>query len=268
MDAHLIMQANLLDMLFENRNKEYGAYVLRKDYNKRLTQSLLYMLAMVFVASVLMNFSGNNKLTILSMPPIIDVDHTLSKPPTKEVVQTHLATNHRTSMAEFPPIITKTDSIMKPDTRSLVVTGSLTGVETGLPDDVTPGPSGNGTSASGDSVAKVITPVAKVDRSKIVDHADISPQYPGGLKELIKFLKTNLHSPEESLEQEVAVKVKFVVNYDGSLLRFDVVESGGVIFDSEVLRVLKKMPKWIPGKSNGDNVAVWYSVPVKFLVSE
>ena len=62
----------------------------------------------------------------------------------------------------------------------------------------------------------------------------------------------------------ISVKVKFVVNYNGRLEAFNVLESGGYIFDNEVLRVLRKMPLWIPGKSNGENVSVYYTVPVKF----
>ena len=62
----------------------------------------------------------------------------------------------------------------------------------------------------------------------------------------------------------MSVKIKFVVNYSGKLESFDVLKSGGMAFDNEVLRVLKNMPLWIPGKSNGENVSVYYVVPVKF----
>ena len=79
--------------------------------------------------------------------------------------------------------------------------------------------------------------------------ADVMPQYPGGMKELIKFLKKNLVAPAEIDEEEIGVKIKFVVNYDGSLVSFNIMQSGGDIFDNEVIRVLKKMPKWIPGKA-------------------
>lgn len=60
------------------------------------------------------------------------------------------------------------------------------------------------------------------------------------------------------------MKVKFVVNFSGKLESFKVIESGGEVFDNEVLRVLQKMQPWIPGKNNGENVSVYYTVPVKF----
>ena len=91
------------------------------------------------------------------------------------------------------------------------------------------------------------------------------PQYPGGIKALLAYLKKNLHAPDAVEEgKQVSVKVKFVVNYDGKLESFKVIESGGEVFDNEVLRVLQKMPLWIPGRSNGENISVYYTVPVRF----
>jgi len=85
---------------------------------------------------------------------------------------------------------------------------------------------------------------------------------------LINFLKKNLRTPEDINEGDVSVKVQFVVNYDGMLKSFTVIQSGGNTFDNEVIRVLKKMPAWIPGKSSGENVSVYYVVPVKFTSEE
>jgi periplasmic protein TonB len=65
----------------------------------------------------------------------------------------------------------------------------------------------------------------------------------------------------------VSVKVKFIVGYDGQLKGFETIEDGGVAFNNEVIRVLKKMPNWIPGKISGENVSVFYTVPVKFMTS-
>ena len=66
----------------------------------------------------------------------------------------------------------------------------------------------------------------------------------------------------------VAVHVKFVVGYDEKLQKFTVVKDGGNIFNNEVIRVLKKMPEWIPGKSKGQNVAVYFTIPIKFVPAD
>ena len=52
---------------------------------------------------------------------------------------------------------------------------------------------------------------------------------------------------------------------DGKLKGFEVIEDGGAVFNKEVIRVLKKMPQWIPGKAEGENVSVYYTIPVKFV---
>ena len=59
-----------------------------------------------------------------------------------------------------------------------------------------------------------------------------------------------------------------MVGFDGKLQGFETIEDGGAAFNKEVIRVLKKMPEWIPGKSNGENVAVYYTIPVKFVPSD
>ncbi len=121
------------------------------------------------------------------------------------------------------------------------------------------------TGTNGTNEKTTIAQTPKVDKFPTRSVAEIMPQYPGGIPALLAFLKKNIHSPEDiDNGDEVKVEVRFVVNYNGNLESFDIIKSGGAAFDNEVLRVLKKMPLWIPGKSSGENVSVYYSVPVKF----
>jgi protein TonB len=92
------------------------------------------------------------------------------------------------------------------------------------------------------------------------------PQFPGGEAAWIAFLKRYLQAPED-LEpgQRVEVVVQFWVDVDGSVSRTSVMKSGGSSFDKEVLRVIKKMPKWEPALQHGNPVAVPYSQPVTFM---
>ena len=97
------------------------------------------------------------------------------------------------------------------------------------------------------------------------DAVDIMPSYPGGMDAFRKFLEKNLQTPGEMENGEtVSVRVKFVVDYTGKLKSFITVQDGGDAYNKEVVRVLKKMPDWIPGKTNGENVSVYYVIPVKF----
>lgn len=66
----------------------------------------------------------------------------------------------------------------------------------------------------------------------------------------------------------ITVHVRFAVGYDGKLQKFTVVKDGGEIFNIEEITVLKKMSEWVPGKSNGQNVAVYFTIPVKFVPAD
>ena len=78
-----------------------------------------------------------------------------------------------------------------------------------------------------------------------------------------------LQTPDE-LEggQSVSVRVKFVVDYTGKLKSFVTVQDGGDAYNNEVVRVLRKMPDWVPGKTKGENVSVYYVIPVRFETND
>jgi len=92
------------------------------------------------------------------------------------------------------------------------------------------------------------------------------PQFPGGAAAWATFLSRNLQAPE-TLEpgEKKTVLVKFLVSEEGIVTQFEVVQSGGAAFDAEVIRVLKKMPKWKPALKNSVPVAVSFTQPVTFI---
>jgi periplasmic protein TonB len=126
--------------------------------------------------------------------------------------------------------------------------------------------------ATGDGVTFIAEPpvvISTIDINKPISNPEIMPQFPGGLIALKKFLERNLKNPRDLEEGEkISVKINFVVGYDGKLKSFQLQEDGGDEFNREVIRVLKRMPDWIPGKSGGQNVSVYYAIPVKFLAEE
>jgi protein TonB len=94
------------------------------------------------------------------------------------------------------------------------------------------------------------------------------PQFPGGEKEMMKFIKNNLRYPTIAAEMGVSgtVIVNFVVDRDGKITRIKVVRGIGAGCDEEAVRVLGKMPAWSPGKQGGRAVLVSYTVPFKFIL--
>ena len=92
------------------------------------------------------------------------------------------------------------------------------------------------------------------------------PIYPGGEKKLMKFISENLKYPESAIKNKIQgrVIVHFIITELGTIEHVEVVRSVSTDCDKEAIRVVKKMPKWIPGKQNGKLTRVWYTIPINF----
>ena len=130
--------------------------------------------------------------------------------------------------------------------------------------------------ASDDTQAAVevkYTPVEveeeEVDEQQIFQVVEENPEFPGGMKECMKFLNNNIKYPQISQENGVQgrVIIQFVVNADGSIVDPVVVRGVDPYLDKEALRVIKLMPKWKPGKQRGKAVRVRYTQPVLFRLN-
>ena len=109
-------------------------------------------------------------------------------------------------------------------------------------------------------------PMAPPDTTKVYDVVEQMPMFPGGTQALMQFLKDNVQYPPECEEICIQGRVilTFVVERDGSITQAKVVKSLDPRLDAEALRVVKAMPKWIPGRQGGVTVAVKYTIPVTF----
>jgi len=268
MNKDTILSTDLLDIIFDNRNKDYGAYNLRKSYNKHIRIALFFVMILSLLLCMLSLLKKSSMNFERSIPVILNPDIALSDFHPFHAIKAKSVAKvspliKKTIIDDGPPKIVASININKlPATASEILSSSIE--SPALEINFTGNGDGQGSDnkLSGEAAKEL---VAKKINKTPLNEAEIMPQYPGGVKALLEFLKINLHSPEDiSDRDEVSVKVKFVVNYDGKLESFEVLESGGNAFDNEVVRVLKKMPLWIPGKSNGENVAVYYVVPVKF----
>lgn len=114
-----------------------------------------------------------------------------------------------------------------------------------------------------DSVA---APTDGVAKDEVFMVAEKMPEFPGGMKEMLKFLQENVKYPENAMKNNMQgrVIVQFVVEKDGTPTEFKVVRAVDPDLDAEALRVLKTMPKWKPGMQKGEVVRVKYTVPVTF----
>ena len=266
MKTELILKSDVLDIVFENRNKAYGAYDLRKFYDNRLIKSIGVMILIVMVFSAFTFI--HKKVKAINEDDFVTtyayvIPKAKNKPKEPEKPKEPQQPKQKALSQIFTnPVIVATIEAVKP-LQNLTDTVLIAGTtESGKPGDypVIRDP--------GDVVGGEGTEPAKLEIAPNIprETADFMPSYHGGMDALRKFLEKNLINPSDMEENEgVSVKVKFVVGYDGKLQSFVIVQDGGEEFNKEVIRVLKKMPDWVPGKSNGQNVSVYFTIPIKFV---
>lgn len=267
-----ILQANLLDIIFENHNKDYGAYDLRKGYNNRLLIALAGGLSVIllFIAINGSAKNKNNRTHVISVKEEIVIKTIImpkgkivlqEKP--KEVVKKKIAVKNATVNYTSPPKIEKDDVVKK----AMVSVKELDGKD--ISDKTMDGKEASDKVELDKKEAEVpgtgntIT-AGPAQPEFIVDER--APAFPGGQDALRQFLARNLNTPAdlENGEKKI-VQIRFKVDKDGFVTGFEILTSGGSDFDKEVIRVCKKMPRWVPALQNGINVPVNFVLPVTFI---
>jgi len=274
MNSNLILKSDVLDIIFEKRNKAYGAYVLRKFYQNRLKRALAIM---ILASGAFLSFTLIPKRSaqlviggIYEIPKteLAKADQTKPKelpkkqdPPKTEIKKPTEPTpvNQKMFIDHIAIVDKKDKSDSIPDLKDTDLIGSTTLITStpGIP---------KVPFAPGDPGPAAPKPLP-IDRTSpwSADAVDVPPSFPGGTEALMNFLRRHLNNPDQMTDGEsVSVKVTFVVGYEGKLKSFKITQDGGDIFNKEVIRVLKKMPDWVPGKAKGENVSVYYTIPVKF----
>ncbi len=275
-----LLKADLLDIIFENRNKDYGAYSLRRNYSKHMLLALLSGLVIVAVFIIVNNNSNTENKTIAATTPdnkVVIREYVIPTKPKEPEVKKQPAPVKKVTK----PAVPKTNTSTVKNNTIKVVPDKLADKEIPSTDDLKDkdladvnnekGKPGTGT--------LVVTepPVTKEpegpgasgpsqpDFTKI----EMDPEFPGGPAALSRFLSSNLSTPEElDAGEKKTVMVRFQVGKDGSVSTFEILSSGGKEFDQEVLRVMKRMPKWKPAFQNGVNVPVSFMLPVTFIGAE
>ncbi len=271
-DENVYNQNLTLDeIVFENRNKEYGAYDLRHQYPRLLTKSFIVGTALFLVAAL----SPFIYLTIkrLTEPPkqevkadlvnIIEDEPIIEQPkeeepppppPPKEEEKIEVIQNVVPEPVKAPKIETPPPPISK----QLETTTGLNNQEGVKAPAYTPPPPPPSTGNKASTVE-----VKANNPNEIYKDVDQSAEYPGGMGALRKFLGENFDtSLMEGGEGTLKAKLKFVVERDGTVSAVTIEEkSPNNDFNNEAIRVVKKLKKWTPAKRNGESVRSYYSVP-------
>ena len=261
-----ILQADMLDILFEHRNKLYGAYALRKTYSRRLGRALGIALAIVLAfitISFIKSEKGSNRPDH-DAGSIILTDVNLEKEKIKEPERPREEPRPPVAQADHQNIV------IAPDEEATNIPNQDQ-IENSAISNI------NAEGATPEDPAKAVTQNEdKGDGEEKAPEKQVQPElpsrppaFPGGTEAWLDFLRKFLQAPEDiEPGQRIEVMVKFWVGVDGSVSNAEIIKSGGKAFDKEVLRVLKKMPKWEPAIQHGNFVAVAYTQPVIFLGME
>ena len=262
------------EMVFEGRNKEYGAYRLRKNAGKRN----LYSLITIFIAALaiwggisLVKFVESRTKTVAqtSVAEISALNQPKKKAEVKQQKKVKLEQPEKVvervkSSVKFTAPVIKKDNEVKPEDE-LKTQDELMNTKTAIGAlDVKGNDDANG------EVLKIKEAVAqpepKPEVEKVFDVVEQMPSFPGGPSALMEWLSNNVKYPVVAQENGVQgrVVVSFVVERDGSITDVKVVRGVDPSLDKEASRVVRAMPRWIPGKQNGSAVRVKYNVPVAF----
>ena len=265
-----IMQSDLLDILFENRNKSYGAYALRRSYNKTLVSAISITFFIAILFSVF-QFMHHAKEILYTTQVIIPPDNVFTK--IDEVKPQPKIPTHQSPTTHFRQVNTSTPVIVKdlPKTqmpeiadidKSIIGNVNIKGDD----DGGIVQPALNIQQGAG----SIITPVVEVKPDNTpLKWAQVMPEYPGGLDALRKFMLRNLRQPEDlEAGEKIIVAASFVVNKNGQIEQVKIINAGRNDLNKEVQRVINKMPLWKPGMQNGNAVAVYFNLPVTFMSTE
>lgn len=261
---HFIYSDKWLDLLFENKNKQYGAYLLRK---READTTLLALFGAIGIYGIIAAsiFFGHKIYTALHPGTVVTIPKTdvfkiftfdlppLPHPPVyKEEKQLSSSTVNSVPKVMDDKIIPDDDKKIKviDNPISPVITPGIT------PDDLTLKPPGGIT-----SVTEPLKPILV---------ADVAPEFPGGMEGLQRYLEKNIQYPRVYIDSRKGglVYLQFVVDETGNVTQIEVKKGvkDAVEFENEAVRVVKAMPRWKPGIYGGKNASVYFTLPVNFMV--
>ena len=267
MEIKEILNSDVLDIIFEGRNKNYGAYELRKNYKRRATISLISVLIFIALLGSITYVLGMKKpkkevrlkpkVTQLKQPPVANKKKPPPPPPPPPKKPTVKFT---------PPVIKKAEEVKKediiPPKKELEKAVAAAKTEAGDPNAkieaiTTPEPA---------RPAVVEPPKPVEEPTQIFDYVEQMPEFPGGEDKMLEYIGNNLKYPKQALEQGVdgRVVVNFVVDENGRISDVKTVRGIGSGCDAEAERVVRSMPPWKAGKQNGKAVKVSFSLPILF----
>ena len=264
------------DLLFENRNKEYGAYVLRHQTGTRNIMSIIAVLILFAIAMAFMvakNAIDDYRAKNTPHTQVVELTPWIDKKPEPKVERAEpirqenvekVMEKVRCSIKFVAPIIKKDDEV-NPDEQMKTQDEIMSSkVAVGFANVIGNDENGEVLRWKDAIVNEPVKP--KVEENKVFEYVEQMPSFPGGTGALMQYLSKNIKYPPFAEENNIQGRVicTFVVERDGSVSDIRIAKSVDPSLDKEAVRVVSAMPRWIPGRQNGQNVRVKYTLPVTF----
>ena len=259
---------DMLDIIFTDRNKAYGAYQLRRSYTNYLMRAFGFGLLFLVLLFSLPRIIGAVTELVKAKP--VEVEIEMGAPPDLTPEQAPPPPTPppptRTTVQFVPPIIKKDEEVAEEEPKKDIEELIETKADVGKADV-----KGNDDAAPQDfdnpKELEAVEPV-KVVEDKVYETFDIQkmPSFPGGEGELAKFLQENINYPAIARENNIqgTAALSFVVGKDGTITNVQILKDPGGGCGKEAIRVVQSMPKWQPGEANGNPVKVKFTLPVRF----
>ena len=275
MDINKLQTADILDIIFDGRNKEYGAYDLRKTYNKRLRNALFATIGiclLLLVLSIIANSAGKEKQQVMVQDMSLEnMKNEEKKPEPPPPPPPPKQEPPKVEITKFtPPKIVK-DEEVKPDeeikeVEKLEDTKIGTFNQEGAKDEGLVAPPVE------KSTGVVEAPKVEEDYDKVFTVVQIPAEFPGGQSAWTRFLERNLNSSITSDNGAPAgrytVVVAFTVSKTGAISDVVAENDPGYGTKAEAVRVITKGPAWKPAVQNGRNVICRHRQSITFVVSD
>ena len=255
-------------LIFEGKNQAYGAYRMRANSTKRHNVAMVMVLIIELVGfsipALIKMATPEKKEEMVEVTTLSKLDEPeIKQEEMKRVEPVAPPPPALKSTIKFTPPVIKKDSEVNDD-NEIKSQEELTNTKVSISiADVKGNDEANGKDIA--DLKQVVTQAAP-EPEQIFDMVEQMPTFPGGPSELMSYLGKNIKYPTIAQENgtQGRVIIQFVVERDGSITDVQVARGVDPYLDKEAVRVVKAMPKWIPGKQNGKAVRVKFTVPVMF----
>lgn len=253
------------DIVFEDRNKAYGAYFLRKSYSKHVVLGAILtfiFFALVFASPYIVELLKGEEEVVVTETKTVKYTDLAPPPPiqnTPPPPQVNIPPPVKTVIKFLPPKVTDKEVVEEEEMPTIEeIKQNDVGAET---------VEGTGEVVFDEPVAEVAK--EEVDEDVVFTVVEQQAEFPGGMEALVKFLQKNVKYPAiaRRMGVEGSVFVSFVVDKAGAISDIQIVKGISAECDKEAVRVVGMMPPWKPGKQNGKSVKSRFVLPVKFKLA-